>query len=210
MAVEGADVRLPSLPRPLRWLVPAREHAVDAAGNLSIGAAGPTDWFIDPGSGADYHNAPALVMDAPGPWQFSARVSADHRATFDAGVLFVHVNDENWAKLCLELSPQAEVTVVSVVTRGTSDGLKHTFSRFRYPLDAAQGFNSLFIYGSATFGKLRFNGQAYAGPSDSFIEMQCPNPGWGGYVQATWNAADAVWDIFSGAMLGDSSNIIFS
>jgi hypothetical protein len=60
-------------------------------------------------------------MPAPGPWQLSARVSADHRATFDAGVLFVHVNDGTWAKLCLERSPQAAVIVVSVVTRGTSD-----------------------------------------------------------------------------------------
>ena len=60
-------------------------------------------------------------MPGPGPWQLSAVVSADHRATFDAGVLFVHVDDSTWAKLCLELSPQGEVMVVSVVTRGASD-----------------------------------------------------------------------------------------
>jgi uncharacterized protein len=84
--------------------------------------AGPrSDWFIDPGSDAVLRNAPALVMPAAGPWQLSAIVTADHRATFDAGVLFVHVDDVTWAKLCLELSPQGEVMVVSVVTRGTSD-----------------------------------------------------------------------------------------
>ncbi len=40
---------------------------------------------------------------------------------YDAAVLVVWVSDDVWAKLCLELSPQGQVTVVSVVTRGTSD-----------------------------------------------------------------------------------------
>jgi regulation of enolase protein 1 (concanavalin A-like superfamily) len=42
-------------------------------------------------------------------------------STFDAGVLQLREKDELWAKLCFEYSPQQEPTVVSVVTRGTSD-----------------------------------------------------------------------------------------
>jgi regulation of enolase protein 1 (concanavalin A-like superfamily) len=117
----GPDVAVPGLPRPLRWLVAAPGVEVTNAGALRIEAGPVSDWFIDPGGDAVVRNAPALVMPASGAWQLSAIVSADHRATFDAGVLFVFVDDSTWAKLCLELSPQGEVMVVSVVTRGTSD-----------------------------------------------------------------------------------------
>ena len=112
---------VPGLPRPLRWLVRAPSFEVTGAGALRLEAGPRSDWFIDPGRDAAVRNAPALVMPAKSPWQLSAVVSADHRATFDAGVLFVHVDAVTWAKLCLELSPQGEVMVVSVVTRGTSD-----------------------------------------------------------------------------------------
>jgi regulation of enolase protein 1 (concanavalin A-like superfamily) len=40
---------------------------------------------------------------------------------YDAGVLFLYVRDDVWAKLCFEYSPQHRPMVVSVVTRGTSD-----------------------------------------------------------------------------------------
>jgi hypothetical protein len=60
-------------------------------------------------------------MPVAGDWMLSARVSATHKATFDAAVLVVHVDDRTWAKLCLELSPDGRVLVVSVVTRGVSD-----------------------------------------------------------------------------------------
>ena len=118
-AVPG--LRIPGLPSPLRWLVPAPSFEVTASGALRMEAGPQTDWFIDPGGRTAIRNAPALVMPAAGPWQLSAVVSADHQATFDAGVLFVHVDDSTWAKLCLELSPQGQVMVVSVVTRGASD-----------------------------------------------------------------------------------------
>ena len=117
----GEHVVLPALPRPLHWLVQAQGFAIDGDDGLSIRAGGHSDWFIDPNTDETHRNAPALVMPAPGPWQLSALVSAEHRTTFDAGVLFVHVDDVTWAKLCLELSPGGEVMVVSVVTRGTSD-----------------------------------------------------------------------------------------
>jgi regulation of enolase protein 1 (concanavalin A-like superfamily) len=109
------------MPRPLRWLVPAPGHAIGEEGQLTIRAGARTDWFIDPGTRQVTRSAPALVMAAPGIWQLSALVAVDQRATFDAGVLFVHANDTTWAKLCLERSPEGEAMVVSVVTRGHSD-----------------------------------------------------------------------------------------
>jgi regulation of enolase protein 1 (concanavalin A-like superfamily) len=120
----GGDLEgltLPALPRPLRWLVPAPGHTVAPDGALAVQAGGQTDWFSDPGTGSSRRDAPALVMPAPGAWQLSALVSVEHRATFDAGVLFLYLDAATWAKLCLERSPNGETTVVSVVTRGTSD-----------------------------------------------------------------------------------------
>jgi regulation of enolase protein 1 (concanavalin A-like superfamily) len=56
-----------------------------------------------------------------GDFTLAARVSVDFRSTFDAGVLLLWAHEHAWAKLCLELSPQGNPTVVSVVTRGVSD-----------------------------------------------------------------------------------------
>ncbi|MEO1059577.1 MAG: DUF1349 domain-containing protein, partial [Actinomycetota bacterium] len=53
--------------------------------------------------------------------QLSARVQPTFAAPFDAGVLFVHQSTTDYAKLCFERSPSGEDTIVSVVTRNTSD-----------------------------------------------------------------------------------------
>jgi regulation of enolase protein 1 (concanavalin A-like superfamily) len=66
-------------------------------------------------------NAPLLAGPADGDFQLSARVSADLRATFDAGALVLRAADDAWVKLALERSPRGGATIVSVVTRGVSD-----------------------------------------------------------------------------------------
>jgi regulation of enolase protein 1 (concanavalin A-like superfamily) len=119
-SVSPENVAVPGLPAPLRPLNKA--VAVDVSADaLSIAAGARTDWFIDPGSDIVSDNAPALVMPAEGSWMLRARVSTEHNATFDAAVLVVYADNRTWAKLCLELSPQGQVLVVSVVTRGDSD-----------------------------------------------------------------------------------------
>ena len=50
-----------------------------------------------------------------------AYVTVDYSATYDAGVLVVSQADRVWAKICLELSPEGQLTIVSVVTKDTSD-----------------------------------------------------------------------------------------
>ena len=111
---------VPGLPTLLRSINQA--GAAHVSGDaLTIRAAAKTDWFVDPAGASVTHSAPALVMPAAGSWMLISRVSADHRATFDAAALVIPADQENWAKLCLELSPGGEVMVVSVVTRGESD-----------------------------------------------------------------------------------------
>jgi uncharacterized protein len=101
---------------------------VDAAGG-SVSAAAPprTDIFVDPRNGttptADTTlNAPTLLGAAPdGDFQFSARVTVDFAATYDAGVLLLWVDERRWAKLCFEFSPAGDPMVVSVVCRDVAD-----------------------------------------------------------------------------------------
>lgn len=112
---------LADLPFDLDWLVPPADWSyVD--GTLTIDAGPKTDWFVDPSGNAEpVSNAPALVGNPEGEFMLSARVTVDFSGTFDAGVLVLRANDRTWAKLCFEYSPQAEPTVVSVVTREVSD-----------------------------------------------------------------------------------------
>jgi regulation of enolase protein 1 (concanavalin A-like superfamily) len=85
-----------------------------------------TDLYIDPGGTSanveSILNAPTLIGASPdGDFQFSARVTVDFAAKYDAGVLLVWVDERHWAKFCFEFSPASEPMVVSVVTRTVSD-----------------------------------------------------------------------------------------
>lgn len=104
----------------LSWLVPAPGWLAEDR-SLELSAGAKTDLFTDPAGGEPNANAPALVGAAPGDFLLGARVGVEFASTFDAGVLLVYRDGSNWAKLCFELSPQDDPTVVSVVTRGASD-----------------------------------------------------------------------------------------
>lgn len=113
---------LEELPFALRAYGPAADPVCED-GALVLTAGPGQDRFAHPGReprepAAD---APRLLGTPPeGDFQLIARVTARLRAAGDAGALYLHVADDQWAKLCLELSP-ARYTVVSVVTRGVSD-----------------------------------------------------------------------------------------
>jgi regulation of enolase protein 1 (concanavalin A-like superfamily) len=128
------SVIIPSVPFPLRWEVPPAGWWLDERG-LTIDAGPRTDTFLDPGDAEDavrIRNAPRLLGAPGGDWLLSARVAVAMAATFDAGVLLVWVDDDTWAKLCFESSPEGVPTIVSVVTRGVSDDAN------AWPVPAAQ------------------------------------------------------------------------
>jgi hypothetical protein len=66
-------------------------------------------------------SAPALIGALVGEFGLAARTEVSFASTFDAGALVLWRDERTWAKLALELSPQGEAVVVSVVTRGESD-----------------------------------------------------------------------------------------
>jgi len=117
----GDDVTIDGLPMKLRWLRPPQAWRTTGS-RLTIEAGGETDWFADPAKREELlSNAPALLAHASGDFLLSARLTVAFASVFDAGALMLHVDDRCWAKLCLEYSPQAEPTIVSVVTHGSSD-----------------------------------------------------------------------------------------
>ncbi|MFV2017244.1 DUF1349 domain-containing protein [Micromonospora sp. LOL_023] len=107
----------------LGWLhTPASADYEAQPQALSITAGAATDWFVDPVGEYRTHNAPALLFDCPDrEFALSVRVTVDFGAAFDAGVLCLRIDEEHWAKLCFEYSPQREPMVVTVVTNGASD-----------------------------------------------------------------------------------------
>ncbi|GAB3891116.1 DUF1349 domain-containing protein [Kibdelosporangium lantanae] len=113
-------VTIDALPAPLEWAVdPADWKAVD--GGLTMTCGPKTDLFAFPGGGYEADNVPKLLCGVSGDFQFSARVTVEHQATFDAGALLLWADDRHWTKLAFELSVDGMARVVSVVTRGLSD-----------------------------------------------------------------------------------------
>ncbi|MFF2408464.1 DUF1349 domain-containing protein [Streptomyces sp. NPDC058092] len=114
--------RLPELPFELHPFGPATDWTYDN-GALTGRAGARQDRFVPPGGEAldPASDAPRLLGTAPpGDFQLLARVRVGFAAAFDAGVLYLHVGEREWAKICLELSPDLP-TVCTVVTRGHSD-----------------------------------------------------------------------------------------
>jgi len=128
---DGDDMTIawnvPGLPFTLSPSSEAVWTIAEAPATVTASAAPHSDIFIDPGADAELNaesmlNAATLLGVPPdGDFQFSARVTVEFASTYDAGVLLVWINDRHWGKLCLELSPDGEPMIVSVVTRGVSD-----------------------------------------------------------------------------------------
>jgi regulation of enolase protein 1 (concanavalin A-like superfamily) len=113
---------LSAMPMPLRWDNAPVRAETDGRSRLLIEAGPKTDIFVDPGGDGKRLNAPRLFGPAPpGDLQFSARVEVAFTTRYDAGVLLVWADEQRWAKLCFEYSPDGEPMIVSVVTRRSSD-----------------------------------------------------------------------------------------
>lgn len=93
----------------------------ETAGGIEIAADKSTDFFIDDRAGIRRDNAPFMYREIGGDFVISARVSPEFAATYDAGGLFVYQDAENWIKHEFEMTDLGYPSIVSVVTRGTSD-----------------------------------------------------------------------------------------
>lgn len=116
-------VRIPTLPE-LTWThAPGVAEFEESSSELTLRAGPGVDWSNDALGGPPNHTATALSFRAPeADFTLSARVRVDgERTTFDAAVLALWSDDDHWAKLCFEFSPQATAMVVTVITDRFSD-----------------------------------------------------------------------------------------
>jgi uncharacterized protein len=113
------EFSVPPLPSPLTWDVEPASWELDGA--LTIAAPPRTDLFRDPAGSEPQAGAPRLLGPIEGDFQLSARVRCTFASAFDAGALLLWTDDARWVKLALEVSPDGEPGVVSVVTDGLSD-----------------------------------------------------------------------------------------
>ncbi|MFD6426531.1 DUF1349 domain-containing protein [Streptomyces sp. NPDC060198] len=139
-------VRIPELPFELEPFGPEGKWTYEA-GALTGTAGAQQDRFVPPGGDSlePTSDAPRLLGTAPaGDFQLLARVKVGFAGAYDAGVLYLHVGEHDWAKICLELSP-AVPTICTVVTRGVSDDV-----------------NSFTVDGDTFWLRLSRNGGAFA------------------------------------------------
>jgi regulation of enolase protein 1 (concanavalin A-like superfamily) len=123
----SAALDVPELPFPVIGSHPGVWRRDAQSGAVIADAPAHTDFYVNP-AGEDSADAESMLNAATllgtppaGDFQLSARVTVDFQAQYDAGVLLLWIDEQNWAKFCFEFSPAAEPMVVSVVTRGVSD-----------------------------------------------------------------------------------------
>lgn len=102
----------------------------DAGGRMAFRAGAKTDYFCDPKDDhASTSTAPILLakVDNTKPFTLLAKVTPGFTAkgTYNAGALYVYVNDRRWQKHAFEQDERGNHRVVSVRTRGTSDDNNH-------------------------------------------------------------------------------------
>lgn len=117
------DLVLPGVPFPFQPSGNPSCQAVVSGSVLALTGGAKSDLFIDPAGEEGARPDAGRLTGLPGDRDFAlaARVTVRFGNAFDAGVLLLYLSERRWAKLCYELSPQRHPTVVSVVTRGTSD-----------------------------------------------------------------------------------------
>lgn len=116
-----AELRLAALPAPLA--VVNHPVSVRPLGDRSFELVAParTNLFNSPDGKFVRQDAAMLLFPPDRDFVLTARVSAELRSVYDVAALVVYQDANIWAKFCYENSVERQATLVSVVTRGSSD-----------------------------------------------------------------------------------------
>lgn len=104
----------------LRWL--NKPERFERTGNsLEVIAATETDFFNSPEDESITATAPLLYKEVEGDFIATAHVRPDFSSVWNAAALMIHSDSANWIKFAFENSDATGKSIVSVVTKGTSD-----------------------------------------------------------------------------------------
>lgn len=93
---------------------------------LTISSGAKSDFFNAP-NGDKFASAPLLIkaLDNTKPFTFVAKVAPSFAGTYDAGAIYLFVNDDLWQKFAFEMDERGLTRLVTVRTVGTSDDNNH-------------------------------------------------------------------------------------
>ncbi|RXK83220.1 DUF1349 domain-containing protein [Filimonas effusa] len=98
-------------------------------GIVTFRAGEKKDFFCDPNNELSNNTAPVLLakVDNKKPFTLIAKVKPTFTKTglYNAGVLYLYVNDNFWQKHCFEQDERGQHRIVTVRTIGTSDDNNH-------------------------------------------------------------------------------------
>lgn len=118
--LQAVSVKVPGIATPMTWVnQPARFKVTETGIDISAGAR--TDRYIAPDGGYVIDKAPRLLIDADRDFTLTAKISHAFAEKWDAGVLVLEADAQNWIKFCFEKDYLGKHRVVTVVTRGVSD-----------------------------------------------------------------------------------------
>ena len=118
------QVKIDAIPHEISWV--NSPSGWEATGNTFIVTGGKgSRLFVDPILKNNVNTAPMALFTPADNFLFSCKLKVGFDAVFDAGVLMVYGNADQWAKLCFEYSPQLKPMVVSVVNNQLSDDSNH-------------------------------------------------------------------------------------
>lgn len=103
-----------------QWLNQPKNHII-SKGELQVEVEGNTDFFIDPENKKATATAPYLYKEIKGDFVATALVQPDFKDQWNAGALFMMIDDTHWIKFAFENSDATGKSIVSVVTRLVSD-----------------------------------------------------------------------------------------
>lgn len=103
-----------------KWLNQPKNHTI-SKGELQIEVEGSTDFFIDPENNKATASAPFLYKEVEGNFVATALIQPDFKDQWNAGALFMMIDDMHWIKFAFENSDATGKSIVSVVTRMVSD-----------------------------------------------------------------------------------------
>jgi len=123
---EACLVKLPGISFS-RSLNGAAGHVTLDGGTLKLASGPKSDYFRDPDGTLAIGNAPVLLapIDNTQPFTLTARITPTFRQTYDAGTLYVYLDEKRWLKFALEMDERHKTRIVTVRTLGTSDDNNH-------------------------------------------------------------------------------------
>jgi regulation of enolase protein 1 (concanavalin A-like superfamily) len=95
--------------------------------SITLTSTKETDFFIEPGGAYEKSDAPLLLkkVDNTKPFTLTAELKPDHIVKYDAGMLFIFVDEKHWVKFAFEADERMNTRVVTVRTNETSDDNNH-------------------------------------------------------------------------------------